>query len=411
MNILFIVDTVSLGYGGEAEIAYRYLENIAKSSHKVYLVSHISQNKYLDTDLRKNISEYYIQDSIIHTILRRFNFMVPYRIYSLILNQLFHLITSYKSRKVVKKIIKNNDIDIIYKPNSIAVLGVSFLYNLKIPVVFGPLSGGMTFPENYKHFDSFYTRSAIEISRKFALFLQNIFPAKKNAALIFYANDRSKKMLESFTKTKLVYLNESGVDLKLFSNHNLKSNTGATNFLFTGSLVDWKNVDTLIKAFSKVSNEINAHLHIVGAGPEGRKLKKIVQDLGISEKVTFHGRLDKKDLIKIFTISDIFVMPSIRESGGASVLEAMAYGLPVISVNWGGPAEYLKNDCGVLLEPDSDLEGNMAKAMLSLAKDTDLRLKFSNNAKQKIITECYSWKDKTDKVLSVLQKVVDEHRE
>jgi glycosyltransferase involved in cell wall biosynthesis len=57
--------------------------------------------------------------------------------------------------------------------------------------------------------------------------------------------------------------------------------------------------------------------------------------------------------MQILRDSDVFVMPSLRECGGTAILEAMALGKPVVTTDWGGPADYVTPECGLLVSPTS----------------------------------------------------------
>lgn len=77
------------------------------------------------------------------------------------------------------------------------------------------------------------------------------------------------------------------------------------------------------------------------------KLKQLVSN------VVFSGWLSQEKCAIKLQQADALVLPSLREPGGAVVMEAMAVGLPVIATNWGGPADYLNSACGILVEPTS----------------------------------------------------------
>jgi len=104
--------------------------------------------------------------------------------------------------------------------------------------------------------------------------------------------------------------------------------------------------------------------------------------------------------------ADVFVLPSLHECGGAVVLEAMACGKPTIAVKWGGPADYLDESTGVLLEPGGRerLVEELAEAMVGLANDAGRRRALGRAARGKVERE-YSWRGKIEVMMGVYRRV------
>ncbi len=105
--------------------------------------------------------------------------------------------------------------------------------------------------------------------------------------------------------------------------------------------------------------------------------------------------------------ADCLVLPSVRECGGAVVLEAMSLAKPVIATAWGGPLDYLDDSCGVLVAPDSR-EGFAAAieaAMLRLATDPDGRLRMGQRALAKVRAE-FAWSSKAERMMDLYAQAV-----
>jgi glycosyltransferase involved in cell wall biosynthesis len=118
--------------------------------------------------------------------------------------------------------------------------------------------------------------------------------------------------------------------------------------------------------------------------------------------------MSRAEAARIIRETDVFVMPSLRECGGTAILEAMALGKPVIAIKWGGPADYVNANCGVLVDPDSR-EGfidGLAKAIVQLARAPELRRKLGEGGKVRVRSDNLDWNSKVDRVLSILTDVV-----
>jgi glycosyltransferase involved in cell wall biosynthesis len=97
-------------------------------------------------------------------------------------------------------------------------------------------------------------------------------------------------------------------------------------------------------------------------------------------------------------------LPSLFECGGAVVLEAMAMGLPVIATDWGGPADYLDESCGILVKPSSReaLVDGFASAMQRLAQSPELRARLGD-AGYKRAREHFDWEHKINQILKIYE--------
>ena len=131
-----------------------------------------------------------------------------------------------------------------------------------------------------------------------------------------------------------------------------------------------KRIPDVIKVFAKLQAEIPAKLLLVGDGPERDKAERLVAKLGIESKVLFLGNSNEID--KILSISDLFILPSETESFGLAALEAMVWGVPVISSNVGGLPEINSDGETGFLSPVADVEDMAEKALRILKDDATL---------------------------------------
>jgi N-acetyl-alpha-D-glucosaminyl L-malate synthase BshA len=116
-----------------------------------------------------------------------------------------------------------------------------------------------------------------------------------------------------------------------------------------------KRVPWLIEAFELATRGRDAHLLLVGDGPEQETCRGLVQRIGIERRVTFLGERD--GLPELLAPADVFALSSQQESFGLSSLEAMACGTPVVSTDAGGVGEVVEHGLSGLLSPPEDLPG------------------------------------------------------
>jgi len=184
----------------------------------------------------------------------------------------------------------------------------------------------------------------------------------------------------------------NGIDLKKFSlrtpdDKYLKKYKKTENeiiILFSGGLVIRKLPFLLIKSFYLLLKEVqNVRLIFVGGGRLSNLCKILVNSLNIQDKVDFLGYVEHNEIPKILSIANIFVLPSIYETPGISLLEAMAMKVPVIASNLPDINELIINKKnGILFDNDNDAIKNLYKKLKELIMDEQLRSKISENEYQ-----------------------------
>lgn len=140
-----------------------------------------------------------------------------------------------------------------------------------------------------------------------------------------------------------------------------------------------KRIMDVISIFELLNKDIPCKLMMVGEGPEKIKAFEYVEKAGLEEKILFLGNSNEID--KILCYSDLFLLPSEKESFGLSALEAMAHGVPVISSNAGGLSEVNKEGYSGYLAQIGDLDTMVARAR-ELLLNEDLHNQFKKQAKK-----------------------------
>ncbi|MEH7546168.1 MULTISPECIES: N-acetyl-alpha-D-glucosaminyl L-malate synthase BshA [Bacillaceae] len=145
-----------------------------------------------------------------------------------------------------------------------------------------------------------------------------------------------------------------------------------------------KRVNDVIKTFAKISAVMPAKLLLVGDGPEMTIVCKLVRQLSLEEKVIFLGK--QENLEELYSISDLMLLLSEKESFGLVALEAMACGVPCIGTNVGGIPEVIEQGVSGYICEVGDLEDISRKA-ISLLSDFDLHQKMSLKALDTVKTK------------------------
>jgi N-acetyl-alpha-D-glucosaminyl L-malate synthase BshA len=141
---------------------------------------------------------------------------------------------------------------------------------------------------------------------------------------------------------------------------------GEKILLHTSNFRPVKRVEDVVRIFSGVRAEIPCKLLLAGDGPERPKIEALCRELGTCDDVHFLGKI--KNIEEVYSVADVFLLPSETESFGLSALEAMASGVPVVSSNTGGIPEINEHGVTGCLSNVGDVE-DMTRHVLRMLKD------------------------------------------
>jgi glycosyltransferase involved in cell wall biosynthesis len=180
----------------------------------------------------------------------------------------------------------------------------------------------------------------------------------------------------------------TGIDLEPYQSADGKELRASKNWqddkvvISTGRLAPEKNWDTLLRAAKKVHQDHpDLRLVIIGHGPEEDGLKSLAAELGISERVTFTGKLPFSDVTTYLKAADLFGFASVTETQGLVTMEAIAAGLPVVAVDASGTRDIVDSGVqGFLVPNDADA---LAASMKKLMDSPEMMRRFSIQALEK----------------------------
>ena len=174
------------------------------------------------------------------------------------------------------------------------------------------------------------------------------------------------------------------VDTEVFTTAAHEDHDGPVRLLTVGALAEKKGHTHLLDALAQLRTRREATLDLVGGGELREPLEEQVRRLGLSEAVRFHGELPKERVAELMRGADLFVLPSLHETFGCVLIEAMASGLPSVATRVGGVPEVLTPEAGVLVAPRDP-------AALATAIEETLGRKFDAQELAGIATERYSY--------------------
>ena len=179
--------------------------------------------------------------------------------------------------------------------------------------------------------------------------------------------------------------------------------------LSAGTLIKVKGFGLAMKAFDEFAGRHpESTLTIIGSGPEGPKLHALAKSLASGDKIKLVPHLTRDELLTEMASHDVFLFPSLRDGGGAVVIEAMAAGKPVVCLDTGGPGMHVTSDCGIKVFPLNveDASRQLGQALDILFLDEDLRRKLGSAARKKATDE-YHWDRLGDQLKDVYDRALN----
>ena len=284
--------------------------------------------------------------------------------------------------------LKKGNFDLIHSHGYRAdLIGIFLSILLKIPLI--STCHGFISTDNNLNFYNFLDRFFLKYAKKILAVSEGIKRELVQAGISESRIEVLKNAISVFEDTVLwkKWRNEKRVHF----------NIPEEKFVigYVGRLSEEKGIHFLLHALFIVHQTgIPIFLLILGVGPLKNRLEDIVKNQGLRDKVVFTGFQHKVE--KWLPAMDVFCLPSLTEGSPMALLEAMAFGVPVVASTVGGIPQIIENGKNGILVPSGD-ENEIAKALLNLYNDPLLRNKISLCG-QKTLKDKYSIKNWANRV-------------
>ena len=258
-------------------------------------------------------------------------------------------------------VIKSNKIDLLHVHYAIphayaAYMAKKMLFDIgiEIPIVTTLHGTDITLVGSHP----FY-RPAVTFSINHSDRVTAVSKSLKDDTLNLFDIKKKIDVIPNFIDIEAITSKEKPCKRTLLAEKEEKILTHVSNFRPLKRIID------VIDIFKGINSKINSKLMMVGEGPEKRKALRYVSDNKLKDKVLFLGNSNEID--KILCYSDLFLLPSEKESFGLSALEAMAHGVPIISSNAGGIPEVNLNGKTGFISNIGDTDSMINNAMFLLS--------------------------------------------
>ena len=279
-----------------------------------------------------------------------------------------------------------------------------------VPFVMGPLNGGVPWP---KQFDAARRKEKEWLSYvrgAYRLLPGHRSTLRDSAAVMIGSRDTFKQVPRQYHE-RCFYVPEKAIDPARFYKRRQHTAARPIKVVFLGRLVPYKGADMLIEAVAPLAKAGALTLDILGDGPMMAELKALVEKLGVADAVRLPGWVKHDQVQERLAQSDVFAFPSVREFGGAVALEAMAVGCVPVVLDYGGPAELVTPQTGLLVPMGTRAQViERFRAVLSDLAANPAHIEAKSRAAYRRAHEQFTWDAKARRCLDIYEWVLDKSR-
>jgi glycosyltransferase involved in cell wall biosynthesis len=276
--------------------------------------------------------------------------------------------------------------DVAHQAAPVALRYPSPVAGLGIPFTIGPVGGSLSSPPGFGTADDtapWYVglRRLDNFRIRHDQFLRHTY---EQAGCVLGIAPYVQDFLSGLTLRRFEVMSEVGIESIPPPVNRTDRPAREVRLLFVGRLIRTKGARDAISAL-EIVRDLPIVMDVVGDGFDRNACEKLAADLGLADRVRFHGRVSRDVVDSFYRSADIFVFPSYREPGGGVVFEAMSYGLPLIVCDRGGPGHMVDQSCGLKLRAISpgQYARDLAHAIRLLVGDPALRLSLGAGARKR----------------------------
>ncbi|MBQ8124869.1 MAG: glycosyltransferase [Kiritimatiellae bacterium] len=283
-----------------------------------------------------------------------------------------------KACKRAKELLKTEKFDLVHQLTMIGYREPGYMWKLGLPFFWGPVGGAPNEPIAFRRMFSWrgcvkvVLRTVLnEIQKRICLRAKR---AARKASKIWVVTDADYRMVHDLWGVECDRMVEAGRDDSIAGK--IRSYDGASplRIVWSGIHTSRKALPILLHALSRLEEGMEVGVDVLGEGPETAKWKSLAASLGVSSRLTWHGRLPRMDALKLMARAHVLACPSIKEASSIVVIEALSLGLPVICHDACGMGIVVTDKCGFkipLRNPETSISG-FATAIRTILERPDL---------------------------------------
>jgi glycosyltransferase involved in cell wall biosynthesis len=371
MKILLSAYACEPDKGSEPAVGWVWAIELARSGHDVWIITRSNNQQAIERALRDSPEP---RCHFVYYDLPRFITRWKRRSWL----QAYYVAWQWGAFLLARRLHQSIDFDRVHHVTFVSIRLPSFMGLLRIPFVFGPVAGGEAAPfalrRSYR-----WSGWVRDLARDMLNLWVRIDPLLNltfsTAMRVFVTSAQTAQLVPARFREKTDIQLAIGLEERWYlATREPMHRPKTLRVLYVGNLLYLKGMHLGLKAFDVARRTLdNVSLTIVGNGPDRALLDRESKHLGLERHITWISQLPRTDLPKIYGVHDVLLFPSLHDSGGMVVLEALAAGLPVVCLDIGGPGVIVNNCCGkaVSTKGRSELQvvTEMSTALIVFGRD------------------------------------------
>ena len=359
-SILLSAYAISPTKGSEFSVGWNYAIELAKNN-KVYLICGVSGDHIGDTEEIENYFRYNPIENINLIVIRPTKLINALNYFNKIgITPVFYIafrLWQKEAYQEAKKIIKNQQIDIVHHYNPIGFREPGYLWKLDKPFVWGPI-GGASFVNSVLLKNKPIKVILFFMLKNFATYLQLNFSTKvkkaaQKAKILIFCNTENKKNFEKFVgKSGLVISEQAVPEINSDTKKSIDISSNIFKIIHIVRLDHNKNTKFLLEALSEVNSK-NWQLDVIGDGHLKNELIDFSKKLEIDNNIVWHGFKSRNEIFQLIKKSDIHALASLSDANTTVLYETRLFGVPTISLDQNGMHDTLADGNGILVSVTS----------------------------------------------------------
>ncbi|WP_324674388.1 glycosyltransferase [Hymenobacter sp. GOD-10R] len=264
---------------------------------------------------------------------------------------LHYLVWQYLAWRTAKRLEQRTPFDLVHHATYGSLQMASRLWQLGKPMIFGPVGGGQQAPKAFRAYLPNWYKT--EIPRTFMSWLLVTFDANvrqnlQQASVVLTTNQETATLAKNLGAQRVELFLDSGLPEAFIPDQFPERQPAAElRLLWLGRLISRKALPVVLAALAQVDPRVRFRLTVVGDGPMMPLLPGLIQQYGLEGRVTCLGTLPWSEVRHAYLTHDAFFFTSLRDSFAAQFLEAMATGLPIITLNHQGARDFIPAAAGL----------------------------------------------------------------
>ncbi|MGL4511593.1 MAG: glycosyltransferase family 4 protein [Lacipirellulaceae bacterium] len=259
-------------------------------------------------------------------------------------------------------------------------------WKLGPPFIWGPVGGTQSFPLRY--IMELGVRDAwIELCRNLINALQLRFSrqvraAARRATVVLAATRQAQRDLQRSLGVESTVQLETALCTPIEPLREIRPTSEPLRVLWAGRLRAWKTLPLLLDALAELPADIDFRLRVLGVGPLEAAWRRHARRRGVADRIEWVGWGPYRETLDHYRWADCFAFTSMRDTSGTGLLEALAAGVPLVTVDHQGAADIVTDDCGLRVSvagPKQTVAG-FAEGIERLARDRALLHRLSHGA-------------------------------